>query len=49
MNNKEVALLTIFALLACIFFVTSIIYIIIASELVGQIPTDNGKVIIEKE
>lgn len=49
MNNKEVALLTIFALLACIFFVTSVIYIIIASELVGQIPTDNGKVIIEKE
>lgn len=49
MNNKDVALLTIFALLACIFFVTSIIYIIFASELVGQIPSDNGQVIIEKE
>lgn len=49
MNNKEVALLTIFALLACVFFVTSVIYIIIASELVGQIPTGNGQVIIEKE
>lgn len=49
MNNKEVALVTMLALLACIFFVTSVIYIIFASELVGQIPSDNGKVIIEKE
>ena len=49
MNNKEVALLTMLVLLACIFFITSVIYIIFASELVGQIPTDNGKIIIEKE
>lgn len=49
MSNKEVAILTILLGLLTFFVLLAIIFMICAAELVGQIPSDNGKVIIEKE